>query len=116
MNEGSDGTLDWVKNEQLDYTYTPKNCGVCLAMNMMRTKVKTDYICFFNDDMYALPNWDKAFYDEIKKQENKLFFFSACVIQPHLHTEGGKVADYGDSYRYFLGKRFAERLRCFPVL
>ena len=36
-------------------------------MNMMRTKVKTDYILFLNDDMYVLPFWDKVLYDEIEK-------------------------------------------------
>ena len=44
VNEGSDGTLSWVKEQGLDYTYTEENVGVCLAVNMMRTKVKTDYI------------------------------------------------------------------------
>ena len=44
VNEGSDGTLSWLKEQGLDYTYTEENVGVCLAVNMMRTKVKTDYI------------------------------------------------------------------------
>lgn len=67
VNEGSDGTLEWVKSQNLDYTFTPENVGVCIAINMMRTKVKTDYIYFVNDDMYMLPDWDVALYDEIKK-------------------------------------------------
>ena len=46
VNEGTDGTLEWVKNEGLDYTYSEKNIGVCMACNMMRTLVKTDYIFY----------------------------------------------------------------------
>lgn len=48
VNDGSDGTLEWVKKEGLDYTHSKQNIGVCFAMNMMRTKVKTDYILFLN--------------------------------------------------------------------
>lgn len=56
VNDGSDGTLDWVKQEGLDYTHSEENVGVCLAMNMMRRLVKTPYIYFINDDMYVLPD------------------------------------------------------------
>lgn len=43
------------KKAGIDYTHSEQNIGVCFAMNMMRTKVKTDYILFLNDDMYVLP-------------------------------------------------------------
>lgn len=55
VNDGSDGTLEWIKKAGIDYTHSEQNIGVCFAMNMMRTKVKTDYILFLNDDMYVLP-------------------------------------------------------------
>lgn len=44
VNDGSDGTLEWIKKAGIDYTHSEQNIGVCFAMNMMRTKVKTDYI------------------------------------------------------------------------
>ena len=77
INDGSDGTLEWVKAEGIDYTYTPQNVGVCLAMNMMRTKVATDYMYFVNDDMYVLPGWDTALMDEIKRLGHSRFFLSS---------------------------------------
>ena len=64
VNDGSDGTLEWVKAEGLDYTHSEENIGVCLAMNSMRRLVKTDYIYFVNDDMYVLPNWDVVLMEE----------------------------------------------------
>lgn len=73
VNDGSDGTLEWVRQQGLDYTHSQTNVGVCLAMNMMRSKVKTDYMLFINDDMYALPEWDKALYDEIKSLPDNRF-------------------------------------------
>ena len=32
VNEGTDGTLEWVQGEGLDYTYTPQNVGVCFSL------------------------------------------------------------------------------------
>lgn len=101
VNDGSDGTLEWVRKQGLDYTHSDGNIGVCLAMNMMRSKVKTDYICFINDDMYVLPQWDKTLYDEIRKMPDNRFFLSSTTIQPH--TAGASIinADYGDSVETF---------------
>lgn len=105
VNEGTDGTLNWVREEGIDHTYTPRNAGVCISMNMMRSKVAADYMVFLNDDMYVLPGWDKALADEIKKLPNKMFFLSSTTIQPH--TASGPVirADYGDSPETFEEKR-----------
>lgn len=101
VNDGSDGTLEWVREQGLDYTHSPENVGVCLAMNMMRSKVKTDYICFINDDMYALPKWDEALYDEIKRLPDNRFFLSATTIQPHTAGDSIINADYGDTIESF---------------
>lgn len=101
VNDGSDGTLEWVKAQRLDYTHTPENVGVCLAMNMMRTKVKTDYMLFINDDMYALPLWDKAISDEIQRMPDNRFFISATTIQPHTGGDSIINADYGDTVETF---------------
>ena len=101
VNDGSDGTLEWVKKEEIDYTHSEQNVGVCFAMNMMRTKVKTDYILFLNDDMYVLPFWDKVLYDEIKKLPDNYFFLSATSIQPHTQSTSTILANYGDSIETF---------------
>lgn len=101
VNDGSDGTLEWVREQGLDYTHSAENVGVCLAMNMMRSKVKTDYICFINDDMYALPHWDDRLYDEIKSLSDNRFFLSSTTIQPHTAGESIINADYGDTIESF---------------
>ena len=103
VNEGKDGTLQWVKEQNLDYTYTPENVGVCIAMNMMRTKARTSYIYFVNDDMYLLPYWDVPLYEEVKKlgNDNK-FYISSSTIQPKHEPVGvGSLADYGDTVENF---------------
>lgn len=105
INEGTDGTLEWVKKEGFDYTHSKQNIGVCLAMNMMRTKVKTDYILFLNDDMYVLPLWDKVLYNKIKSLPDNRFFISSTTIQPHTQSASVILADYGDSIDTFEEKK-----------
>lgn len=115
VNEGTDGTLQWVMEQGMDYTYTERNVGVCLSMNMMRTKVKTDYICFLNDDMYVLPGWDTALSDEIDKLPNNQFFLSATTIQPHTAGDSLIVADYGDSIANFREQQLLDEFMQIPM-
>lgn len=105
VNDGSDGTLEWVKAEGIDYTWTEKNVGVCLAVNMMRTKVKTDYIFYLNDDMYVLPGWDVALAEEIKSLPDNKFYLSGTMIQPHWKLDVSINADYGTTPENFDEKR-----------
>lgn len=115
VNEGIDGTLEWVKEQGLDYTYSARNIGVCLSMNMMRTKVKTDYICFLNDDMYVLPGWDTALAEEIERLPDNLFFLSATTIQPHTPADSIIVADYGDTVQNFDKERLLAEYKALPL-
>ena len=105
VNDGRDGTLDWVKSMGLKYTYSEENIGVCWALNTLRRLVTTDYMVFINDDMYMLPEWDKVLYEEIRHIGHDRFFFSASCIQKY-NDRGRKhaviIGDYGstpDSFR-----------------
>ena len=83
VNEGNDGTLEWIDQQNdIDYTYSKKNVGVCFALNATRSLVDTSYILFMNDDMYACPLWDKYLMDEIQKIGHNNFFLSATAIEP----------------------------------
>lgn len=115
VNDGSDGTLDWVKahNDIVDFTYSPENIGVCLAMNTMRSKVRTDYMLFLNDDMYVLPGWDSVLADEIEAAPDNKFFFSSSLIQPHYRQLGGFLGDYGDTIQTFREKDLLETYKDF---
>ena len=97
VNEGTDGTLEWVRKSGFDYTHSIDNVGVCLAMNACRALVKTDYIAFLNDDMYMLPNWDLELWNEIERLPDKYFFLSSTTIEPKTSPHPGILApfDYG---------------------
>ena len=107
VNDGSDGTLEWVKSEGLTYTHSPENIGVCYALNGLRPLVTTDYVLFMNDDMYVCPGWDTALYDEIKAIGHKLFFLSSTLIQPRKFFCKSVIApaNYGESVETFEEKR-----------
>lgn len=115
VNEGIDGTLEWVRNEGLDYTYSEYNVGVCMACNMMRTRVKADYIFYLNDDMYLLPDWDTALMKEIQSLHDTRFFLSGTMIQPHNHLDVGILANYGDSVETFDEERLLKEYMQYPM-
>jgi glycosyltransferase involved in cell wall biosynthesis len=103
VNEGSDGTLEWVRTGGFDYTYSKENIGVCWAMNACRAMVRTDYIVFLNDDMYMLPGWDLALWNEIKGLNHIFFFLSSTTIEPRVSPHPGILAsfDYGSTPETF---------------
>jgi len=83
INDGSDGTLKFVKNEKIKFIHSPKNLGLCYAVNRCAEIVNNEYIVYAHDDMYFCPGWDVEFYNEIKKHsKDKDFFLSGTMIQP----------------------------------
>ena len=111
---GTDGTLEWVKSKGHEYTISDDNIGVCWAMNLLRTKVKTDYICFVNDDMYLLPGWDVELAKAIEELPDHKFYYSSTVIQPHIHPQAkgsGILANYGDSIATFEEERLLKEYK-----
>lgn len=82
INEGTDGSLEWVKKSGYSYTYSGQNIGVCWSMNAMRSLALADYLVFMNDDMYVCPGWDTALVNEIESIGHPYFYLSSTLIQP----------------------------------
>jgi glycosyltransferase involved in cell wall biosynthesis len=99
VNEGTDGTLEWVRENGFDFTYSKENTGVCWAVNACRALVRTDYIVYMNDDMYMLPSWDSELFNEIQRLQDKFFFLSSTAIEPRISPHPGILApfDYGNT-------------------
>ena len=116
VNDGSDGTLEWVKAEGLKYTHSPENIGVCFALNGLRPLATTDYILFMNDDMYVLPEWDKILYEEIERIGHKLFFLSSTLIQPRPFFCKSVIApaDFGQTVETFDEQRLLKEYKTLP--
>jgi glycosyltransferase involved in cell wall biosynthesis len=102
INDGSDGTLEWAKAQNINHTHTPGNAGICVAMNMAGALARHDYVVYMNDDMYVCPDWDKHLADEIASIGHNKFMLSATMIEPR-NTGNPCVIhkDYGDSIENF---------------
>ncbi len=84
VNDGSDGTLEWVKAEGLKYSHTENNVGVCMSVNNLVDLASHDWVLYLNDDMVACPGWDSAFSNAIASTETDLALFFSTLIQPKI--------------------------------
>ena len=103
LNEANDGSLEWVQSQKyLDYVYAKENIGICYGLNITRSMIHADYVLYANDDMYLLPAWDVALWDEIKKIGHQEFMLSATMIEPNdTGNPSVIIGDYGDSLETF---------------
>ena len=92
INEGSDGTLDFIKNNNYKHTSSDNNIGLCSSINKAAKLVSNQYILYSHDDMYFCPNWDKVLLDEVKSLNHDDFYLSGTMIEPN---SGHIVCDFG---------------------
>jgi len=111
VNDGSDGTLEWVRAQQLEHSYSPQNVGICLAVNEAAMHAKQDYILYLNDDMYCCPGWDAALVNKMKSLDTDLFMLSGTMIEPvHTNNPCVVVKDYGRSPDQFAEQELLSNL------
>ena len=80
VNEGSDGTLTYLKNNNIDFTFTNYNSGICTGMNLAAKKAKTNYILYAHDDFYFCPKWDLVLEKEINSISHNKFYLSGTMV------------------------------------
>ena len=81
VNQGTDGTIEFLKNEKIKYSHTKYNAGICEGVNLASKLSTTNYILYAHDDFYFCPGWDDALVNELKNLKNNLFYFSGTMIQ-----------------------------------
>ena len=105
INEGSDGTVEYLKNNNIDYSYTKHNSGICTGMNMAAKKAKTKYILYAHDDFYFCPNWDQVLKDEVDKISHNKFYLSGTMV-----NNGQIKLDCGNSLESFDEERLLKEI------
>lgn len=116
VNEGADGTVAWLnEQEDLSYTFSSKNIGVCFALNYSSAFATTEYILYMNDDMYACPHWDKYLYDEIKSIGHHNFFLSATAIEPKAQSKCSIEKNYGLTIDHFNEELLLSEFNSLPM-
>jgi glycosyltransferase involved in cell wall biosynthesis len=98
INDGTDGTLDFAKSEQIFFTHSKNNIGLCSSINLISKKASYDYLLYSHDDMYFCPSWDDALLNELKNLKNNLFYFSGTMIE---QNSAHISADFGSTYEDF---------------
>lgn len=102
VNDGSDGTLDWLKAEGILHTHTPDNAGICVGVNLAAGLASRDYIVYLNDDMYCCPDWDGVLLDAAQKLDTDLFMISGTLIEPKASRNPCVIVqNHGDSVASF---------------
>jgi glycosyltransferase involved in cell wall biosynthesis len=105
VNEGIDGTLEWIKNEtDVKFVHAERNEGICIAVNSCRSLVTSAYMIYMNDDMYVCPDWDLELFNKIKEIGHDRFMISSTLIEPRPVTNANYISivkDFGDSVENF---------------
>ena len=101
INEGSDGTLDYAKINNIPFTFSEDNIGLCSAINKVTSTVNNKYVLYAHDDMYFCPGWDVSLINEIKKINHDNFFLSGTLIEAntgHIKFDcGDKISNFDEN-------------------
>ncbi len=106
VNEGIDGTMDFLKNNNIEYTYTTYNSGICEGINKASKISKFKYLLYAHDDFYFCPNWDEFLYNEVVKIGHNNFYLSGTMM-----NNGHIPFNCGNSIEDFNEKKFLEEYK-----
>jgi GT2 family glycosyltransferase len=110
LNDGSDGSLEWVRSQGIKYTQTAKNVGVCLSVNHLVAQARHDWVLYMNDDMVAAPGWDTAFVEAVESVDTDLALFFGTLIQPENGGNGIIIKqNFGESPASFDEAKFLQQ-------
>jgi len=103
VNDGSDGTLEYARENGFAFTHSPENVGICHALNAARSLVATRYFFYLNDDMVLLPGWDEALWRAVEEIGHDEFFLSSTMIEPYPTRSKPVIAgkNYGGDPEHF---------------
>jgi len=102
-NGSTDGTLDWLKTNNIKHTYSDTNEGVAAVNHAVRL-AEYPYIIDINSDMYPLPGWDMEIFKQIqkfKKEGIDKFTISATLIEPLGNNPEYTIRYYGHTPQTF---------------
>ena len=106
INEGNDGTEEYLISKKIKYTITKYNAGICKGVNMAAKKATTSYILYAHDDFYFCPGWDEILMNEVKKIDHNNFYLSGTMI-----GNGPLKFDCGSTLERFDEKKLLENFK-----
>ena len=92
VNEGTDGTIDYLLSNNYKFIHSKSNLGLCTAVNKAAKKATSDHILYTHDDMYFCPGWDIAIKKELNEIKHKKYYLSGTMIESnsgHIQFDAG---------------------------
>ena len=97
VNEGKDGTLDYIKNSNLEFTFSEQNIGMPKALNEASKLSKKNYILISHDDFYYCPGWDEELINNVNSINHKNFYLSSTMVGAgQVEFDAGQTIDTFD--------------------
>ncbi len=106
VNIGNDGTVDYLKKNNIKYTHTTYNSGICKGMNLASKLINNDYILYAHDDFYFCPNWDEILKKEIDLIGHNNFYLSGTMV-----NNGQINFNCGNTAKDFNEKKFLDNYK-----
>ena len=101
VNIGDDGTIDFLKHENIDYSYTEYNSGICEGINKAAKLAKYNYLLYAHDDFYFTPNWDQILKNEVNKIGHNNFYLSGTMMKNgQINFNCGDTPDNFDEQKF----------------
>ena len=108
VNIGNDGTTEYLRSKNIDFTFTDYNSGICIGMNTASKKSKFEYILYSHDDFYFCPEWDIILKDEIDKIGHNKFYLSGIMM-----NNGPIKCNFGNDLNSFDEKKLLNEYKKF---
>ena len=106
VNIGEDGTVDFLKKNNIEYSYTAYNSGICEGINKASKLTKYDYYLYAHDDFYFCPKWDYILFNEVKKIGHNNFYLSGTMM-----NQGQIEFDCGNTPYEFNERKFLQEYK-----
>ena len=99
VNIGKDGTRDFLRNKNIDFTFTNYNSGICEGMNTASKKSKFKYILYSHDDFYFCPGWDEVLKNEVDAIGHNKFYLSGVMMNngPIQFNAGSDIKSFDEN-------------------
>ena len=99
VNIGDDGTCDFLQDENIDFTFTKYNSGICEGMNTASKKSKFKYILYSHDDFYFCPGWDNVLKNEVDTIGHNNFYLSGVMMNngPIKFNAGSDIKSFDEN-------------------
>jgi len=90
----------------IHYNTKENNIGLAKAINILGKQAQGEFICYFNDDMYVGPDWDKALLSKVNPDIHYQYLTAALVEPQYENICMNAPMDYGRNSNEFREEEF----------